>query len=215
MADTKISALTAVVTPAGTDTLAAVQGGVTKKLTVTQLLAAGDSPITGSDFIGTIGATTPAAGAFTTAIISSDSNQFRVLAPSGNAWLQLADSAAGGTRKEFTVLLDVSNNRVDIEAVQQGTSAWEIRLNPAGGGAVSCGGTLAVTGVSTFTGSVVTANAARATDVTDGFLYIPTCAGVPSGTPTTKTGTCAIIFDTTNNDLYLYDAAWLKVAMAA
>ena len=45
MADTKISALTAVVTPAGTDTVAAVQGGVTKKLTVTQLLVAGDSPI--------------------------------------------------------------------------------------------------------------------------------------------------------------------------
>jgi hypothetical protein len=34
----KISQLTAVVTPAGTDTLAAVQGSTTKKLTVTQLL---------------------------------------------------------------------------------------------------------------------------------------------------------------------------------
>ena len=71
MADTKISALTAVVTPAGTDTLACVQGGVTKKLTVTQVLAAGDSPITASDFIGTIGATTPAAGAFTTVTAST------------------------------------------------------------------------------------------------------------------------------------------------
>lgn len=35
----KISALTAVVTPVGSDTLAAVQGSTTKKLTATQLLA--------------------------------------------------------------------------------------------------------------------------------------------------------------------------------
>jgi hypothetical protein len=35
----KISALTAVVTPAGTDTMAAVQGSTTKKLTATQLLS--------------------------------------------------------------------------------------------------------------------------------------------------------------------------------
>ncbi len=38
MADTKISALTAVVTPAGTDELAVNQAGDSKKLTVTQLL---------------------------------------------------------------------------------------------------------------------------------------------------------------------------------
>jgi hypothetical protein len=40
----KISQLTAVVTPAGTDTLAAVQGSTTKKLTVTQLLTLAGNP---------------------------------------------------------------------------------------------------------------------------------------------------------------------------
>ena len=46
MADAKISALPAVDTPAGTDLLAAAQGGTTKKLTVAQALLAGDSPAT-------------------------------------------------------------------------------------------------------------------------------------------------------------------------
>jgi hypothetical protein len=52
----KISQLTAVVTPAGSDTLAAVQGSTTKKLTVTQLLtlASGGTSweiVTGADTI--------------------------------------------------------------------------------------------------------------------------------------------------------------------
>jgi len=42
----KISQLTAVVTPAGSDTLAAKQASTTKKLTVTQLLTLQDGPVT-------------------------------------------------------------------------------------------------------------------------------------------------------------------------
>lgn len=61
----------------------------------------------------------------------------------------------------------------------------------------------------TVTGSVVVGAAALATNATNGFLYIPTCAGTPSGTPTTQTGTCAMVFDTTNNKLYIYDGSWL------
>jgi len=57
-------------------------------------------------------------------------------------------------------------------------------------------------------------SAALATTATDGFLYIPTCAGVPTGTPTTKTGRVALIFDTTNNNLYVYDGSWISVALA-
>ena len=51
--------------------------------------------------------------------------------------------------------------------------------------------------------------AALATNATDGFLYIPTCAGTPTGTPTAQTGTVAMVFDTTNNKLYIYDGSWL------
>jgi hypothetical protein len=43
-----------------------------------------------------------------------------------------------------------------------------------------------------------------ATNATDGFLYIPSCAGAPSGTPTTKTGFIPLVYDSTNNILYAY-----------
>ena len=43
-----------------------------------------------------------------------------------------------------------------------------------------------------------------ATTATDGFLYVPTCAGTPTGTPTAITGMAPIVVDTTNNKLYFY-----------
>lgn len=58
--------------------------------------------------------------------------------------------------------------------------------------------------------SVVTGpSGALATTATDGFLYIPTCAGTPTGTPTAKTGKVPMVFDTTNNVFYIYDGSWL------
>lgn len=57
--------------------------------------------------------------------------------------------------------------------------------------------------------SLVVGNAALATTATDGFLYIPTCAGTPTGAPTAQTGTVAMVFDTTNNKLYIYDGGWI------
>jgi hypothetical protein len=69
---------------------------------------------------------------------------------------------------------------------------------------------LSVTGA----GNIVPGTAALATNATDGFLYVPTCAGAPSGTPTAYTGRCALIYDTTNNNLYVYNGAWKKVALA-
>lgn len=51
--------------------------------------------------------------------------------------------------------------------------------------------------------------AAIATNATDGFLYVSTCAGTPTGTPTTLAGTAPIVIDTTNNKLYFYSGgAW-------
>lgn len=63
-------------------------------------------------------------------------------------------------------------------------------------------------------GSVVVGTAALATTATDGFLYIPTCAGTPTGTPTAFTGRVAMIFDTTNNKFWIYDGGWIGVVLA-
>ena len=56
---------------------------------------------------------------------------------------------------------------------------------------------------------VAGASAALATTATNGFLYVPTCAGVPTGTPTAITGMAPIVVNTTNNKLYFYSGgAW-------
>ena len=53
-------------------------------------------------------------------------------------------------------------------------------------------------------GNLVVGSAAIATNATTGFLYVPSCAGTPTGTPTTKSGTVPIVVDTTNHKLYFY-----------
>ncbi len=63
-------------------------------------------------------------------------------------------------------------------------------------------------------GNVIVGTAALATTATDGFLYIPTCAGTPTGVPTTYTGRVPIVYDTTGNKLWIYNGAWKSVALA-
>lgn len=61
----------------------------------------------------------------------------------------------------------------------------------------------------TKTRSVVVGDAAISTSATDGFFYIPTCAGTPTGTPTALTGRVPMIFDTTNSQFWFYTGgAW-------
>jgi hypothetical protein len=59
-------------------------------------------------------------------------------------------------------------------------------------------------------GGLVIGSAALATNATEGFLYIPSCAGAPSGTPAAHTGTVAVVYDSTNNQIYVYNGAWKK-----
>lgn len=59
--------------------------------------------------------------------------------------------------------------------------------------------------------TIILAPQALATNATDGFTYIPTCAGTPTGVPTAQTGTVPIIYDTTNNFFYIYNAGWRRI----
>jgi hypothetical protein len=57
--------------------------------------------------------------------------------------------------------------------------------------------------------AVAVGNGVLNTTATDGFLYVPTCAGTPTGTPTGLTGYAPIVVNTTNNKLYFYSTgAW-------
>lgn len=58
-------------------------------------------------------------------------------------------------------------------------------------------------------GSVVAGVGSLATSATAGFIYIPSCAGTPTGAPTAYTGFSPLVVDTTNNKLYFYSGgAW-------
>lgn len=63
-------------------------------------------------------------------------------------------------------------------------------------------------------GNVQVGTAALATTATNGFFYIPTCAGAPTGVPTAKTGLVPMIYDSTNNNFYIYNGGWKKVTLA-
>lgn len=60
------------------------------------------------------------------------------------------------------------------------------------------------------TGNVVLNKAAVATNATDGFLYIATSAGPPTGTPTAYTGRVPLVYDTVNHKFWIYDGSWLQ-----
>jgi hypothetical protein len=60
-------------------------------------------------------------------------------------------------------------------------------------------------------GSIIVGNSSSAlgTTATGGFLYVPSCAGLPTGVPTAITGVVPIVVDTTNSKLYFYSGgAW-------
>lgn len=57
-------------------------------------------------------------------------------------------------------------------------------------------------------GNFVQGTAAIAANATDGFLYVASCAGPPTGTPTAYAGRVPIVVDTTNHKLYFYDGSW-------
>lgn len=64
-------------------------------------------------------------------------------------------------------------------------------------------------------GSVISGEqAAFPVGSTDGYLYIPTMTGVPTGVPTAKTGKTAIVYDSANNKIMVYDGGWIGVAVA-
>jgi len=66
----------------------------------------------------------------------------------------------------------------------------------------------------TTAGSILLTDAAVATTATDGFVYVGTCAGAPSGAATAQTGRVALVYDTTNQKLMVYNGAWRGVTVS-
>jgi len=60
--------------------------------------------------------------------------------------------------------------------------------------------------------SMIVGASSTATTATDGFLYLPSCAGTPTGVPVSHTGRVPVIVDSTNSKLYGYiGSAWVDL----
>jgi hypothetical protein len=55
-----------------------------------------------------------------------------------------------------------------------------------------------------ISGNVVINNGSVTTTATDGFLYVPSCLGTPTGTPTNYAGRIPIVVDSNSHKLYFY-----------
>jgi hypothetical protein len=60
-------------------------------------------------------------------------------------------------------------------------------------------------------GNITPGTGALATNATNGFVYEETCAGKPTGVPTSYTGRAAKVYDSTNNSDYVYNGGWVAI----
>lgn len=63
-------------------------------------------------------------------------------------------------------------------------------------------------------GDLKLGNNTQSTGSTAGFVHIQKVAGAPTGTPGTYTGHVPIVYDSTNNRLYIWNSAWKNVQLA-
>lgn len=189
MADLKISQLTSATTPlAGTETVPIVQSGTTKKVTIADLTAgravsAASLTLTGALSVGGQTTETRAVSSSTFQHNWTDNgganNSYMSFYNASDAWLYAHSKNGTGTNKPV---------RWSINDYGDSTTGVQLWLET--------------------NGSVCAGLTARATNATAGFLYIPTCAGTPTGTPTTQAGYAPLVIDSTNNKLYYYSGGW-------
>jgi hypothetical protein len=124
-----------------------------------------------------------------------------------------AAAGAGGT---------VTNEAVNIalgSGSSAGTTNYGLRITGNGGAASA---NWAIHSASTALSQLLTlrigTGTAIATNATTGFLYIPTCAGTPTGVPANAAnGATAMVFDTTGVKIWFYSnvaGAWKGVVVA-
>ena len=121
----------------------------------------------------------------TTSVYNSAANRGNISVEGSNS--AIVNFAVSGTNRGYAF---TDGNNFDLAA--EGSRSIRLATN----------GTIRA--LADATGNVVVGNGAIATNATDGFLYVPTCAGTPTGTPTTYTGRSPIVVDSTNNKLYFY-----------
>jgi hypothetical protein len=212
MADKKISQLSAASTPlAGTEVLPIVQSGSTVKVSAADVTAGRAVSVSS---VAVTGSTPPANGVYLPATnsvgISTASSNAVYINSSGNVAI-----AGGNVPTQVFNLYRSGSTQTVMSAGNSNTglNGTYFGVDTAGNAIISqTKATLTMTlsnaglprVVLTAAGNVSVGAGVVTTTATDGFLYVPTCAGTPTGTPSTVTGFAPIVVDTTNNKLYFY-----------
>jgi len=129
------------------------------------------------------------------------SSVFNVNGTTGGATIHLTNNTTGTTNSDGMIM---NMSGVDMFFINRESGKIEWRTSDTARASI------------TSLGSFLAGTAAISTTATDGFLYIPSCAGAPSGTPTDHSNMSTIIHDTSNNRIYLYNHvsnAWQYAAL--
>lgn len=151
-------------------------------------------------------------------VISAQLSGDRALFPTGNVGSAIAGVGFTGVAAGNGIAYDSGNGALGFlsggayRALFNGDQFWMLgglaniqlndstlgRIGPDGAIQLATGGKDMVMGTST----------ALATNATQGFLQIPTCAGVPTGTiANLRTGHVALVFNSTTHKLYANDGS--------
>jgi hypothetical protein len=203
MADKKISQLTAATTPlAGTEIVPIVQSSSTVRVPVDDLTV---KNLRSNATTGIMQVTGPGVG--TTRVMTVPNANFTAARTDAGQTFTGPQVIAGtfnGAQADFG--FTAGRGLQIATALNGGTNEGTSVLNArgSGGGAMS----LQTDGIERArideNGNTTIGGGALATTATNGFLYVPTCAGTPTGTPTAKSGFAPIVVNTTNNKLYFY-----------
>ena len=108
----------------------------------------------------------------------------------GEVWFKMGRTA--GTTTEWGIVL--SSGSSDINFYNSTSTKTSLTLSASGNAVAGPSGALATT-------------------ATDGFMYISTCSGTPTGTPTSYSGKVAMFYDTSTDKFYIYNGAWRGVVI--
>ena len=148
----------------------------------------------------------------TNQLILDVANQDVVLRRDAANTLAQRNGVNAQTLRVYNTFTDASN--YERGALQWQSNELQLRVDGAGTGQnralqIVVGNQVVAYFNSAGNRSIALGAGAVATNATSGFVYVPTCAGLPTGTPETYTGRAAIVVDTTNNKLYFYSGgAW-------
>ena len=130
----------------------------------------------------------------------------------------------GTTAQEFRVYgtttgsqyISIKNDGGGVSSVLGVGSGGALRLGATGAAAWQIAGTATFRLTSLGNYAFAHGTSALATDATEGYLFIQSCNGTPTGVPASiPTGQIALVYDTANNKFYVYNGGWKRGQVAA